>query len=115
MTILLKEIYGFKAIPIKIPMSFFTELEKICVETKNTLNSQNNLEKEKQSWKYHAPWFQTILQSYNDQNSIILVQKHTHRSMEQNSLKISPHLHNQLIYDKGGKNIQWGKDSLFNK
>ena len=55
MTILLKEIYGFKAIPIKIPMSFFTELEKICVETKNTLNSQNNLEKEKQSWKYHAP------------------------------------------------------------
>ena len=28
---------------------------KICMETQKTLNSKNNLEKEEQSWRYHAP------------------------------------------------------------
>jgi len=28
------------------------------METRKTLNSQSNLEKEEQSWRYHAPGFQ---------------------------------------------------------
>ena len=57
-----------------------------------------------------------LLQSYSHQNSMVLAQKLTHSSMEQDRKPRNKSMHLWLInHDKGGKNMQWRKDSLFNK
>ena len=57
---------------------------KICVESEKTLNSQGNIKKENQSWGHHNARFQVVLQSCGHQDSVVLAQKQTHRSMQQN-------------------------------
>ena len=51
-------------------------------KTKKT-NNQNNPKEEKHNWRHHDSMFQAILQNCSHQGSVVLVQKQTHRQMEQ--------------------------------
>ena len=54
------------------------------MEPEKTPNSQRNVEKENQNWWHHNSGLQALLQSCNNQDSMVAAQKQTHRSMEQN-------------------------------
>ena len=54
-----------------------TNTYKMYMKSQKTLNCQSNLEKKK-----NKAGLQTTLQSYSNQNSTVLTQKQTHRSME---------------------------------
>ena len=120
MAILPKAIYRFDAIPIKLPTTFFTELEK-TIQTFIWNNRRPRITKailrnKNQAGGITIPDFKKILQSHSHQNSVVLVSKQTDRPMEQNrEPEINPDTYGQLIFDKGGKNIKREKESLFSK
>jgi len=86
MTILPKAIYGFNAIPIKLPRTVFTKRQ------------QNVL---KFVWKHKRPRLQTTLQSNSRQNRMVL---HKDRNIDQwnriESPELNPRTYSQLIYTK---------------
>ena len=88
---------------------------KFYMELQKTQNCQSNPEKQKPSRGHNSPRLQAILQSHSHQNSVVLVSKQTDQWNRIENPEINPATYGPLIFDKGGRNIKWEKESLFSK
>ena len=77
-------------------------------------NFQSNTEEKELKWRHNPSRLQTILQSYSNQNSMVLAQKQTYGSMEQNRelrKKLTP-LRSSNLQQRRQKYIMGKRQSL---